>query len=537
MTEDKLVEDLLSSDPKNRLSALKTLKSLGSKKAAEILIPLIGLDNQVVRDSAVATILALGKETIPYLIEALKSPNEIIRMNVVKILGEIGDASISSELLGLLKGGNIAVKAAVIDVLGRIKEFWAVEYLRDFLKAPEPIVRAASARALGNLKDKLSVDTILLLLSDNEKEVRIAAIESLSKIGDPRACDSLWQITTNDVDLEVRNKAMSALKMIGVEVIKPYEEWLLSNDVNKRDWTRLKLSEIGKPVILPLLEYTKHYEASVRELSAKILGDIGDNIATPRLIELANDIEQDVRLTAIEALGKIKSESAIRFLLTCLESLDNSIVSAATESLSKNGKELIKFLPTIISERDVQKQLNIVQLIGKIGDVEFIPILSNYIDHDSLWVRMTVCLSLGELKSPMSVDLLLKKLYDDPSALVRTTAAKALGKLKITEKVDALIWALQEEREETVQAAIINALAEIGDEIAGSFLLSYLYASDIEVKISAIHALGKIGYVGAIAPLKKIVRPWPFSKETPEVKDAARKALKEINQEKILGKP
>ncbi|MEO0092167.1 MAG: HEAT repeat domain-containing protein [candidate division WOR-3 bacterium] len=537
MTEDKLIEDLLSSEPKVRFSALKRLKSLGVEKATEILVPLLGSDNQIVRDSAVATILALGKATISYLVGALNSPNEIVRMNVVRILGEIGDASISGELLGILKKGNSEVKASVIEVLGRIKEFWAVEYLRDFLKASEPLVRAASARALGELKDKLSIDLILSLLSDKEKQVRIAAIEALSKIGDTRACDSLWQIATNDVDFEVRNKAMLALKIIGSEVIKPHEEWLLSNDVNKRDLARLKLSSIGKPVILPLLEYTKHYEASVRELSARILGDIGDNIATPRLIELVNDIDDDVKLTAIGALGKIKSESAIRSLLSCLESPDSRVVDAATESLSKSGKELIKFLPSIISEHNIQKQLNIVQLIGKIGDVEFIPILSEYIDHPSLWVRMTVCLSLGELKSPLSADLLLRKLNDDPSPLVRAASAKAFGKLKIPEKVDALIWALQEEKEEIVQVAIINALGEIGEEIAGSFLVNYLFANDIEVKISAIKALGKIGYLGAISHLKKIIRPWPFSRETPEVKNAARQALNEISQESMFGKP
>jgi HEAT repeat protein len=536
MIDDTIIKELTDKDPNIRIRAITGLRKLGLSDASELLVSMLDEKDTELKQSIISTLMEIGKPAIPYLIDALRFPNVSVQKGAAKILAEIGDASISVDILNLLKDTSSSVRTVVLEVLSGIKDLWSLTYIREFVNDPEPNVRATTARALGNFEDKLSIDLLLSLLTDNDATVKIAAIEALSKFNDSRVCDSLWQVTLQDNNQKVRDAAISSLKKIGESILKPYENNFSSNDIIMRAKTLQELTAFGKAVLIPLLDFSKHHNPSTRALCAEIIGNIGDNIATRRLIELANDIDQDVRLTAITALGKIKSESALRFLISALKNPDPIITSTASQALEKTGKELVKFLPNLLAEQDLNTQVVIARLIGSLGDPDVVPMLAEHLKTPQMWLRRALCFALGETKNPIAANIIVEQCMTDPETLVRTAAAKALGKLKITIGTESLTKALHD-KEESVQTVAIEALAEIGDTRIGPHILPFLSNDSINLKITAIRAVTHLNYIGAIPSLKKLVRSWPFGKESDEVKNEARVALKKLEYECQFSKP
>ena len=536
MIDNTLLRGLNAEDPKIRIQAISDLKKLGLEAASELLVSMLDEENTDLRQSVISTLLEIGRPAIPHLIDALRFPNTSIQKGATKILVEIGDPTISAEILGLLKNNSSMVRTVAIDVLGGIKDLWSMEYIREFVNDPEPNVRAAAARALGNFEDKLSIDLLFSLLTDNEASVKIAVIEALSKFNDARVCDALQQVILQDNNQKVKDTAIYSLKRIGEMILQPYEKYFSSNEIELRTKALHELSAFGKAVLLPLLDLTKHHNPSVRELCVEILGNIGDNIATRRLIELANDFEKDVRDVAIIALGKIKSETALRFLISVLKNPDPIISNSASQVLINAGDDLIKFLPALLAEQDLNSQVIIARLIGKLGQPDLVPMLAEHLKDPRMWMRRALCFALGETKNPLAATIIVNQCLSDHETLVRSAAANALGKLKIATVVEPLIKALKDP-EESVNIAAVEALAEIGDKNAASYLLPFLSADSLLLKIAATRALAQLHYFGAIPLLKKIVRPWPFSTEPEEVKIEARVALKKLTYEFQFNKP
>lgn len=537
MIDNTIVYGLTDKDPIVRFQALSKLRKLSLQDASELLVSMLDEEDAEIKQSIIATLTRIGKPAIAYLIEGLRLPNPAIQNNSALILSEIGDATITPELINLLKAPEALVRAIALEVLGNIRDISALGYIKKLLTDSEGQVRIACVKALASFEDKASVDKMLLLLADRDAEVRIATVNSLSKFSDPRICEALWQISQEDENPKVRTAAFDALKKIGYRILRCYENSFLANDVNQRTKAISELTVFGKALIVPLIELTRHPNPLCREVSAVLLGNIGDPMAFPYLTAMTRDAEQDVKIAAIRALGKIKSETAIHFLISLLKDPDPTVTSVASDELISMGKDLLKFLPKLLVEKDLNTQILITQLVGRISDPEVISMIAQYLETPQpMWVRRALCLALGETGNPYAADILITKCLNDPETLVRSAAVKALGKLKVASAIEPLISALNDPEEPVITAAI-EALTEIGERNAGAYLLKFLSSQSSILKITAIRGLAKLSYIGAIPLLKKMTRIWPFSTEPEEIKNEAKVALKKLIYESQFLKP
>ncbi|MEO0076479.1 MAG: HEAT repeat domain-containing protein [candidate division WOR-3 bacterium] len=513
MIDNTIVYGLTDKDPIVRFQALSKLRKLSLQDASELLVSMLDEEDAEIKQSIIATLTRIGKPAIAYLIEGLRFPNPAIQNNSALILSEIGDATITPELINLLKAPEALVRAIALEVLGNIRDISALEHVRKLLTDSEPQVRIACVKALASFEDKASVDKMLLLLADRDVGVRIASVNALSRFDDPRICEALWQISQEDENPNVRTAAFDALKNIGYRILRCYENSFLANDINQRTKAISELTVFGKALIVPLIELTRHPNPLCREVSAVLLG------------------------TAIRAIGKIKSENAIHFLISLLKNPDPTVTSVASDELTSMGKDLLKFLPKLLVEKDLNTQILIAQLIGRIGDPEVISVIAQYLEKSQpMWVRRALCLALGETGNPYAADILITKCLNDPETLVRSAAVKALGKLKVASAIEPLISALNDPEEPVITAAI-EALTEIGERNAGAYLLKFLSSQSSILKITAIRGLAKLSYIGAIPFLKKMTRIWPFSTEPEEIKNEAKVALKKLLYESQFLKP
>ncbi|MBN1428488.1 MAG: HEAT repeat domain-containing protein [Anaerolineae bacterium] len=109
--------------------------------------------------------------------------------------------------------------------------------------------------------------------------------------------------------------------------------------------------------LIRALNYKK--DPAVRQVAAKVLGEIGDSIAVEPLIEIAigND-SKELRITAVDSLGMLGDERAVEPLLMLRSSSDSFVYANVEKSIRSIGDPAVDLLIGALShtERRVRDQ-------------------------------------------------------------------------------------------------------------------------------------------------------------------------------------
>ena len=97
-----------------------------------------------------AGLLRLSK-AVPPLERLLDHPDEDVRINAVRALGSLGDASSAAKLAALRDDSSWGVRSAVMDALGRLDDHTSIPLLTESLGDPEWWVRYHAAESLNRL--------------------------------------------------------------------------------------------------------------------------------------------------------------------------------------------------------------------------------------------------------------------------------------------------------------------------------------------------------------------------------------------------
>lgn len=176
-------------------------------------------------------------------------------------------------------------------------------------------------------------------------------------------------------------------------------------------------------------------------------------------------------------------------------------------------------------------RLSAIEALGRIKNAEAVGELIGVIeDQTEDWtIKVRVVKLLGEIGNPRATGVLIK-ILDDPAftnncAALKWNAAIALGNFKkYTKVVEVLIDAL-EDRTLYVKEAAIQSLGEIGNPSAVPHIISALNDKSFAIRISAVRSLGKIGATEAIPYLRKLLS----SDGERHIKDEAARALKSLS--------
>jgi len=446
-----------------------------------------------------------AKKDIDGLVKTLQYQKDQgqIRRAAAEALGEIGDARAIEPLIAILKDGNSDIHKAGAEALGKIGDARAVKPLIAALKSNNGEVRQAAAEALGKIGDACAIDSLVDALSS--EDVCLAATDVLVKIGTP-AVGPLTN-TLRDNNLYLRKAAVKVLDEIGW---KPgLDETGASYWVVKREWERC--IEIGAPAVDSLIAVLKGNEGEVRLAAIETLGKIGDARAVVSLIVALKDDSGDLRQASTEALGKIGDARAVEPLISHLVYGGDAV----SEALGKIGAPAIEPLIATLKNKDKETS-------GR---------------------RQAAIDALGKIGAP-AVEPLIATLRDS-NENVRDAATKALGKISDTRAIDPLLTALKNSNRE-IRAIVLKALDKLGwkpgqDQAGASYwvakrnwekcvavgapavdpLVSVLKDSDRDVRQAAVEALGKIGDIRAVAPLVIMLKDsdWSVRQATTEAMD------------------
>lgn len=183
----------------------------------------------------------------------------------------------------------------------------------DLLNDPDWVVRREAVITLGEMGDERCVEPLARALRDGDWQVREVAIEAMGQVGSP-AVETLLKLLR---DWDVRKYAILSLGKIRDErVLDPLMQQL-RNDEFKDDAINA-LVELGEPSVPKLITALKDKDENVRKSAVLALGRIKNSDAIDPLIQMLGDKDWFTRLTAaaaLESIGDERGREAIKPLL------------------------------------------------------------------------------------------------------------------------------------------------------------------------------------------------------------------------------
>ena len=329
---------------------------------------------------------------------------------------------------------------------------------------------------------------ILEALSDEDWRVRREAVREVSERAAPEAIAALLSsVVENHHNPSLLNSALQVLA---------------ATDVDTRE---------------TLFELLQAADPDLRMQAALALGEQQDIRAAGALIKALQDEDTNVRYHAIEALGKLKATDAVDALVEIVESRDFFLAFAALEALAKIGDARIapRMVPLLEDELLREPAIN---LLGQLGDESAIAPLTSLLNTPTaptdLIAEALAALSdryeqqyregayIADLTSreisPTGIQNLLDALETPGKENLRSIAL-VLGWLKRS-GVDRALTRLMgriDLRNEIIEALVRHGPATL------DLLMAQLSAEDLEVRRSAVVALGRIGDSTATTALVK----------------------------------
>jgi HEAT repeat protein len=203
-----------------------------------------------------------------------------------------------------------------------------------------------------------------------------------------------------------------------------------------------------------------------KRIVVEALGEIGEPRSFESVLQALDDDRVDVRVAAVEALGKLADTRGVDPLSTLLETepdprLRFTIMLALNRIKGRPDRTVLA--AAIRDEDDEVRYLAFQFLVNREGaTLEDVATALTSEDRD---VRYSAVGKLAGLNGPRAVKLLIRTLQD-PDDRVRRVAVRALARLGDVRAVEPLIAVLREEadegfRHEDIRDAVAQALREL----------------------------------------------------------------------------
>jgi HEAT repeat protein len=319
--------------------------------------------------------VSLGALSVEPLIAALEEKDKEVREAAAEALGEIGDARAIKPLIARLDEKE--VRQTVVDALVKIG-----------IPAVEPLFAT---------------------LREKDLDTRQAAAEALDKL--------TWQPREDATGAYywAVKREWSRCISLGAMAVEPLIAAL--EYLYERQAAIAALVEIGAPSVKPLIVVLKDLNNDVRQAAIKALGMIGDANAVKPLVAVLEDRKSDLRQPAARALGEIGDARAVKPLIAALE--DQFVRPTATEALIKIGKPAVSPLCTALRSINNDVRGSALMALGEIGDERAVKPLIAALENP--FMRPTATEALIKIGKP-AVEPLISTLKNKDADVRRAAA-------------------------------------------------------------------------------------------------------------------
>jgi HEAT repeat protein/cyclophilin family peptidyl-prolyl cis-trans isomerase len=371
----------------------------------------------------------------------LASPNPLVRLRAVEVIGRIQDQEDALRLLPMLADPDRRVVNETVFALGQIGADTVATALVEYCSQAKQNQLLLGIEALGKIGGRDATAFLMESLHDFYGSVRAEAALALARAEDPTTVPALL-IAIHDPDAKVVWRAVYALEKTPAPRVCSSVLALLGN---------------ADPL--------------VRQYAARTLGKQECKDGVGRLVVTLGDADLRVVVNSARALGEIGEDDAV-----------HQLGEVATKHASHHARKAA------------------AQALGDIGSKKGKDYLIRALLDESTGVRIVAIRGLAGMLGGGS-EAFITQMLTDGSPLVRATALECYGIAGIESQIPLLMEEAEFAGEPLVRAACVRGLAQMEDDRIGPFLVKKLSDNDWVVVSETVTAIGEQEYKPAVGVL------------------------------------
>lgn len=293
---------------------IRNLKTLPGTELVEEIIPLLRSDDAFIRNAVIDIMAEQDEESVSLLRPLLKDEDKDVRKFVLDILFQLNSPFSAAMIAESLDDSDINMIITAVEYLGRMEARGVAVQVNDlFTKTQNILLRCTCLEAMALLGDDDSLAIVAQFYSEPEAIADLELYSYLKFLAKKGKEEYLpWVISL----IKTKGKLMAKeiintiegilerakLSMLPDGMVQALSDYIATNinPINKYELL-IFLGQFKNPEILPLLlEYTKSSEKLLCLGSVEALGGYGESEGLDRLKELADQVEDDEILEAIE---------------------------------------------------------------------------------------------------------------------------------------------------------------------------------------------------------------------------------------------
>ena len=472
-TEKALIEILRSASPAEKAIACKQLAIHGSKDAVPELARLL-------TDDHLNSWARIALEVIPD-----PSADEALRVAMNSLKGQLLVGTINS--IGVRRDAN------------------AVDRLSSLLKDPDSEVASASAVALGHVGNASATKALRQSLAVADGNVPAAVAEGCILCAERFAADGKNSEAAAIYDevrranvpkqriLEATRGAILARKSDGIP--------LLIEQLNSSDKAQFQMG-LSTARELPGREVAEVLAAEVPRATSQraalllyALADHTDSVASPAVLEAAQNGDVGVRIAAIRVLGRSDDSSSLSTLLEIATDSDAELAQAAKTALAGlPGTQANKEIAARLSEAQGKSLSVLIELVGQ-RRIDATAALVKAIEQSDQTIRSAALTSLGETVGPEQLTVLVAQILAPRNADDAQVAKRALRaacvRMPDPEACAAVVAAAMPRASAPTQADLLEILGAMGGPKALETIAAAMKGGDDKIQDTGSRVLGQ----------------------------------------------
>ena len=397
----ELLRHAYECEPKEKAAIFKIMQETIKPEMIPDLIARMGGKDPVIKIHLMQLLSKFDKDEITNALEMqLKDPNKMVRGAALSALATRKNTSISIEkVANVLLDSDLDVQSKAVDVLIRLKHKDTVQYLLPALKDESEYTRRAAVEVLNEVGNENSVQQLLGAIKDDDWWVRSRAGDALAEIGGPKVVDSVVAlIKSEDEDIrrtaiEILNSTKDERAVDGLILATDDTDWWV------RERAVDALTKIGSPKALPKIESMLGADPKTDTVVVRALGKIGNASHIAKIVPMLRRPDREIQVEAIKALSHLADEThveTVRKLLkkiqqseehtiinaadTALKSLDDRYSATVVEENIRAEKIAGNTKTLLVENQDLEKLLQAAKEASAVaqadGDGEIVPVVS-----------------------------------------------------------------------------------------------------------------------------------------------------------------
>ena len=332
-----------------------------------------------------------------------------------------------------------------------------------------------------------------MVREDFSDELKFEALLSLGAIGDNESLDVLTRAFVDYPDFIEPVTALGLFKS-STPVARLIERLHDPDAMFKEEVVRV-LGEIGDPMATrPLMELLHDEDRMVRYYSARALHKMGGRDVVQALCGLLNDPDEWIVINVLEILSKMRDPEAIPALIGQFEiARDSRLKAIIISSLATFAEgRLLKTFESGLNSFDPRIQANSVEAVSmlKIPALEMKRKLKKFYGHSNNRVRANLCIAMAKA-DPEAVSEELASMMQSRDVPTRRSAAYVLARID-TPRREEYIHQLLSDENFGVRKMALKAALELGDMVGSREIQPLLVDENQWVRREAVECATRI---------------------------------------------